>query len=500
MEEKRGLEEVVLKLHEHGAIKLGQFKLKSGVTSPIYVDLRVVPSYPATMQLLVEVMWDKFIKEVSSEQAELVCGVPYGALPLASCVALKYGVPMIVCRKEMKAKDYGTKNEVEGVYSQGQAAVVMEDVMTSGGSIQQTVEGLRRNGLKVEHAVVFLDREQGGAKNLASLSGGGVRVTAAVTIRVLLDILKRHERVEGALVQKVDEYLAQQEAVSASGDSNVAKADEKPAESIKPTFAQRAKESKNSVAKALFELMERKKTNLAVAVDVVRKEQLLKLADELGSEICMLKTHCDIVEDFDQETGKQLQQIAEKHDFLIFEDRKFADIGFVAQQQYGGGPFRICDWANVVTCHLVAGESILSSMSQHAEATHPQQARGALLIAEMSTVDAASREQQNRDAQVDKALRAAANHSNFVAGLICQQRPTEGAPDSLLYCSPGVRIGAEGDGMGQSYRTPEKAVLDNACDVIIVGRGICAAASPREEAQVYRRSGWDAYLARLQQS
>jgi len=68
---------------------------------------------------------------------------------------------------------------------------------------------------------------------------------------------------------------------------------------------------------------------LAFSADVSNKEQLLELLDKIGSEICIVKTHCDIIEDFDHKFVQNLQDLAEKHNFLLFEDRKFADIGSV---------------------------------------------------------------------------------------------------------------------------------------------------------------------------
>ena len=101
----------------------------------------------------------------------------------------------------------------------------------------------------------------------------------------------------------------------------------------------------------------------------------LQLAEKVGSHICMLKLHCDIISDFSISFAQQLKQLAKKHNFLLMEDRKFADIGNTCMLQLGGGAFRIAVWADMVTAHALPGPSILKSLAGVA----------VVLIAEMSS-------------------------------------------------------------------------------------------------------------------
>lgn len=497
VEQRQLVEELILQLHEIGAVKLGNFKLKSGVMSPIYVDLRVLPSHPRVLERVVDSMWRCLTASVGEQEARKrfthVCGVPYGALPFAAAIAIKHQVPMVICRKE--AKDYGTKSLVEGVFKKDEKVLILEDVITSGISIQETSTNLRSAGLTVEEAVVFLDRQQGGRQRLAALEGGlAVTVHAVTSLRQMLETLKAHGRIEDSLLDSINAYLASMAQVSPAAAATTAAAAEKPKVLA---FAERVDKCQSAVGKKLLRLMEQKKSNLSVAADVTSKSELLTLADKLGPHICMLKTHADIVRDWDANTGKELKELADKHHFLLFEDRKFADIGYVAQQQYGGGPFGICDWADVVTVHLVAGASVVTSLKE--TAAQKGQERGALLIAQMSTADAASKQEEG---SVERALAAARAHTDFVVGFICQENVLAKNPEesaSFLYCTPGVRIGSQGDGLGQTYRTPEM-VIDSGCDVAIVGRGVCSAADPVAAAREYQEKAWAAYTARCSAS
>lgn len=249
------------------------------------------------------------------------------------------------------------------------------------------------------------------------------------------------------------------------------------------SFQQRAIACTNPTSKRLLEIMDVKGTNLAVNPDVTSAKELLRLADLLGPSICVLKTHIDIVKDFDPSLTKALKELAEKHQFLIFEDRKFADIGSIVKMQYQDGIYEIASWANITNAHPIPGPGIIEGLK---EVGLPL-GRGLLLVSEMSSAGALATGDYTR-----QSVEMAIKYPEFVIGFITQKRLIE--DPRFIHFTPGVQLTQGKDSLGQQYRTPEQVIKHNGCDILIVGRGIIQAKDPVSEAQRYRDAGMEAYL------
>ena len=189
---------LVRRLHEIGGVRFGEFVLKSGVTSPFYVDLRVVISHPDVLAQVGRLM----AAEVRRCRADRIAGIPYAGLPLAVAASLAGGVPLVYPRRE--AKTYGTRRRIEGAFQPGEHVVVIDDIVTDGASKLEAIEPLEAEGLVVEDLVVLIDREQGARERLLAK---GYRLHAVLTISECFDALEAAGLVEPAVLARAREFV-----------------------------------------------------------------------------------------------------------------------------------------------------------------------------------------------------------------------------------------------------------------------------------------------------
>ena len=195
---KPSVQKLIDGLVDLGAVKFGDFTLASGQHSPVYIDLRLLVSDPPLLALAA----DAYGTLLADLQADRIAGIPYAALPIGTAVSLRTGVPMVYTRKE--AKTHGLGKDVEGNWEAGERVVVIEDLITSGGSLIKSAERLRELGMVIEDAIVLIDRGQGGVENLAE---AGIRAHAVFTFAAMLDYLEASGRMDTATAADVRAFI-----------------------------------------------------------------------------------------------------------------------------------------------------------------------------------------------------------------------------------------------------------------------------------------------------
>jgi len=193
------MDELHARLFDAGCIKFGEFRLKSGILSPVYVDFRVLVSRPKLLKLVAE----RIARMLDGLEYDRIAALPYAGLPIGVAVSLEAGVPMIYPRKE--AKDYGTGRLIEGEFKEGERIVVVDDVITDGATKIESIKPLEDAGLVVKDVAIILDREQGGRRILAD---AGYTLHSVMTLSEALDALVRLGRISDDTREKTLAFIA----------------------------------------------------------------------------------------------------------------------------------------------------------------------------------------------------------------------------------------------------------------------------------------------------
>ncbi|XP_013379531.1 uridine 5'-monophosphate synthase isoform X2 [Lingula anatina] len=391
---------------------------------------------------------------------------------------------MLLKRKEQKS--YGTKKTLEGHYKDGDRILIVDDVVMTGGALLETIDYFEQEGLPVADVVAFFDREQGGVERIKALTG--TNVYCVLTISKAFEVLEAAGKISRATIDTTKRYLSDNRFDGTAYTRNLDSKRENTGYSSGNknrqllSYKSRADISSNPVGRRLFEIMDMKKTNLALSADLTSTDAILQFAAKVGSCICILKIHADILVDFSSDFVVKLKDLANNLNFLIFEDRKFADIGIV-KEQYGGGAYKIVDWADLVNAHAVVGGAMLEELKQ----VGLPKGRAAVMVAEMSV--------QGTLAMGDysiSCMNMAEKHKDFIIGFQCRSKLS--ADPAIVHMVHGVKLEGGSSDLVQHYLTPAEAIGSKGLDILVVGSGILQAPDPLQAAQMYQKAGYDAYL------
>jgi len=176
-------------LHRLGAVHFGDFSLgRSTVHSPIYIDLKVMLGDPSVLRtaarlIQMETRFSQAMRKPKVGWFDVVAGVPFGGLHLATAFSLETNTPLTYARQPKE--DSETSHVIEGIRQTGSTALIVDDLVTGGRSILETASLFRQEGLQVQDVIVLVDRDQGAAERLKR---HGLHLISILKLPVMLNL------------------------------------------------------------------------------------------------------------------------------------------------------------------------------------------------------------------------------------------------------------------------------------------------------------------------
>jgi len=466
---------ILTDLYNFGCFKFGEFKLKSGIKSPFYINFRNLINEPEYLRNVCKFIYPE-LDNINPNLEYYIAGLPYAGIPYANAISLEKNIPQLLIRKEQKK--YGLGNIVDGVRDDDLRnniminIVLIEDIMVTGSSILDGINKLKQSEINfnIIKIISIVDREQGGLEKIKTL---GYNVESIFKISEIFDILESNDQL---VLNREKINLSRKFVLERQHQLNLLNR-----EIIK--LEDRKELGNNSIFKRIIDIMFEKKSNLCVALDFNKVKDIIEMIEKLGKHVVVFKLHIDLIDDFSEEFIKKLITLKTQYNFVIFEDRKFSDIGNIFKQQFTGGIYKIKNWADLITVHLISGSNMLEVFKNSRNSN-----QGVLLVSQMSSEDNLIDKNYTQ-----KNVEIAEKYKELVCGFISKEKLYN---NSFLYFRPGISIESKTDTYNQVYHNPHQAIQQG-IDIIVVGRSITRSSNIEEETIRYKSIGWNSYLMKV---
>jgi len=447
-------------------IKNGSFTLKNGTTSNIYIDFRKLINYPqffSYLEKLIDLMYPSLLQKETNK----LMSIPMGGIPLGNYLSFAKCIPQVMIRD--KPKNHGTKNIIEGVYYDKDDFIIIEDVITSGSSIKESLQNLFNyciNNLKYKAILCICNR--GSLENL--------EISTIYNITIPIYSIFTLSEIENYLV-KFNSLAPINYFINHTNYTN------------------HTNKLSDSFQNELYKIATIKKSNIILSCDFMNDKETLSIIENIGENIIAVKLHLDTIKTFNyEEFFNKLNFLKNKYKLLIIEDAKIADIETIIYEKIYSSRMMINNIADAITIHAIAGLSIL----ENEKIKIPM-----IIVSEMSSNDNMididySKKIIKRIRNTEHMYANQSANSSLLGGLVCQNNiPKLINPFEFLTISPGINLDDKNDSGNQKYSIPD--VKNNKVGLFwIVGRGITKYKDDfkilQSKMELYKETGWQYFI------
>ena len=414
-----------------------EYTLKSGAKTNIYINLKDLIKHPHLLSAITVEMSSMINSTMNNntsfqEWTKMVslCGVPYGAIPIASNLSIIMNLPQILVRKE-GAKGYGTKKRVEGLI-EGNSVIIIEDVVTTGTSIKETIQLLLEEGINVIGAYSIVHRGDKGTNKIIVDNPESVYNTSFVPYYYLYHI---------------DELVNQQTT---------------------------------SYYDEITKKISGKKTNIILAYDIPTSDtygDLLSLLNNIHTEIIGLKLHPEILKLNPDELMK-IKLVCEDYNLFLWIDRKYNDIGLTVLNQ-------VQCYSD--SCHAISIAPTGGIQQQLFTADYLSHLKKFILMEMSSVNNTFDLNVRNKILQQYLGVLELNPEVKTSTAIICQDEELINwlTTKKIVSIKPGISLGRKNDKLNQKYTHPN--TIQHHATMYVIGRGITDSSNPVEVACKYKK-------------
>ena len=306
--------QVIQELFKHNCIKTGEFTLKNGDISPIYINLKNVISKPHLLNLISVLLFEK----LSILDYNRIIGVPYGGFIYSNALSVKYNIPSLFMRKEKK--NYGLKKIIEGEYNHGDQCVIIEDTMTTGSSVIESINKIKHL-ININSILLVCDRRINKTPQL-----NDYKIYSLFNIYDIIETLYITSKIDNTFYYKLQNYFKVHK-------KNI-NTDIVDYYSIKNTFIKK---------------ITNKNTNVCLDIDLKNIKEIFKIIELYGNDILILKIYSDIIEDINDTKIEEFLKIKEKYNILIMDGKQYSKNESVFFQEFTKTNKKLFKWIDIIS-------------------------------------------------------------------------------------------------------------------------------------------------------